>query len=191
MNKKTGLYFGSFNPVHIGHLAIANYIACYSDLGEIWFIVSPQNPFKDKQSLLAERQRLYMVNLAIAGDTRFKACDIEFSLPRPSYTINTLAYLSEKHPDRQFLPIVGSDNMKSFHKWKNSQQILEQYGLLVYPRLNAETNAHSMLNATVVDAPHIEISSSFIRNAIAEAKDVRHFLHPDVWKYIEEMNFYR
>lgn len=188
---KVGLFFGSFNPIHIGHTAIANYIIEFSDLDKIWFVVSPQNPLKNKASLLNDYQRLEMVNLVIYDDLRFKACDIEFKLPKPSYTIDTLTYLKEKYPSFEFVLIIGSDNYINLHKWKNYDVLASEYCFIIYPRPGFECDKKQLKdNFTVIDAPQIEISSSFIRNALSSKKDIRYFLHPDVYKYISEMNFY-
>lgn len=191
-HKKILLFFGSFNPIHIGHLAIANYFAEFTDNHEVWFVLSPHNPLKEKKSLLAQHHRLYMVNLAIEDYPKFRASDIEFHLPQPSYTIHTLAHLKEKYPHYQFNLILGQDNLSTFHKWKNYDIILENHFIYIYPRLNAspsEFDNHPKVIFT--NAPQLEISSTFIRNAIKEKKDVRYFLHPKVWKYIDEMNFYK
>lgn len=188
----TGLYFGSFNPIHIGHLAIANYMVEYGNLKELWFVVSPQNPLKQKSSLLADYHRLEMVNLALGDYSKFKASNIEFSMPQPSYTVDTLAYLQEKFPDRNFALIMGEDNLSSFHKWKNHEAIIEQNKLFVYPRPNSKPNIfHNHPNVQLIDAPNMEISSSFIRQSIKQDKDVRFFMPMNVWEYMDEMNFYR
>jgi len=187
-----GLYFGSFNPIHIGHLAIANYMVEYANLDELWFIVSPHNPLKQKNSLLADYHRLELVNLAISDYPKFKASNIEFTLPKPSYTSNTLAYLDEKFPDKQFGLIIGEDNLSSFTKWKNYEELLNQRQFYVYPRPGCKkTSFHNHKNVIFVKAPHMEISSSFIRSAIKEGKDIRFFMPEIVWKYIDEMNFYK
>jgi nicotinate-nucleotide adenylyltransferase len=190
---KIGLYFGSFNPVHIGHLAIANYIVEFTNIDRLWFVVSPQNPFKKKENLLADYHRLELVNRAIEFDNRFKASNIEFNLPKPSYTVDTLAYLKERYPENSFVILMGSDNLESFHKWKNSDVILENYGVIVYPRPGFDSfkiPAHK--NITVAEnVPLMEISSSFIRDAIKAGKDVRHFIPHKAWEYLDEMNFYR
>ncbi len=192
VNKKVGLFFGSFNPIHIGHLAIANYFAEYTDLNEIWFLVSPHNPLKEKKSLLAQHHRLCMVNLAIEDYPKFRSSDIEFHLPQPSYTIHTLAHLKEKYPKNDFALILGQDNLSTFHKWKNFEVILEHYSLYIYPRPNTEKSTFdNHPHVIFTNAPQIEISSTFIRNAIKEKKDIRFFLHPKVWEYIDEMNFYK
>lgn len=189
---KTGLFFGSYNPIHIGHLAIANYIVEFTDLDELWFVVSPQNPLKAQSSLLADYHRLEMVEKAIGDDLRFKASNIEFGMPKPSYTIDTLTYLQEKHRDREFFLIMGSDNIQSFHKWKNYQQILDNFKILVYPRPNChEYDLKNHPSVTEVNAPNIEISSTFIRQSIKENKDIRYFLPASTYEYIDKMNFYK
>lgn len=188
---KIGLFFGSFNPVHVGHMVIANYMLEFTELDEIWFIVSPHNPLKEKRSLLAAHHRLQLVREAIGENKRMKASNIEFKLPQPSYTINTLIYLKEKYPQHNFVLLVGSDNLKSFHKWKNHEQILEQNELYVYPRSSTGGDKLSIHpNIRVVTAPLMEISSSFIREAIKNKKDVRYMMPGEVWKYIKEMHFY-
>jgi nicotinate-nucleotide adenylyltransferase len=194
---KTGLFFGSFNPIHIGHMAIANYITEYTDLEEIWFIVSPHNPLKEKNTLLDDRNRLYMVRLAIEDDPRFRASDIEFSLPRPSYTIDTMAFLTEKYPDRHFSLIMGEDNLYTLHKWKNPEELVKQYDIYTYPRKDPGKRDNPSLKKilaaariTMVPAPLMEISGTFIRSAISEGKDIAYFLPAAVWKYIQEMHYY-
>lgn len=194
---ETGLFFGSFNPVHIGHMAIANYIAEYSSLKEIWFIVSPHNPLKSKESLLKDRDRLYMTELAIGDDTRFRVSDVEFTLPQPSYTVDTLAWLAEKYPARSFTLIMGEDNLTTLHKWKNVEILVKQYPIIVYPRLYPGTKSSkrleevlSMASVKVIDAPVMDISGTFIRSAIKEGKDVSWFVPAPTWKYIREMHFY-
>jgi nicotinate-nucleotide adenylyltransferase len=189
---KIGLFFGSFNPIHIGHMVLANYFIEYTDLDKIWFVVSPQNPFKKKDTLLDAKQRLYMVNLAIESDNRFKASDIEFKLTQPSYTVNTLVHLKEKYPKHEFALIMGADNLETFHKWKNYEEILKHHDIYVYPR--PESTGGDLANhpkVKMTQAPLIEISSTFIRNAIKDKKDVRYFLPPPVWIYLTEMNFYK
>ncbi|MFH0896268.1 MAG: nicotinate (nicotinamide) nucleotide adenylyltransferase [Bacteroidota bacterium] len=194
MKKKkiTGLFFGSFNPIHIGHMAIANYLVEYGKLDEIWFVVSPHNPLKEKKSLLNGHHRLMMVKEAIEGDTRFRARDIEFKMPQPSYTIDTLTFLTEQNPEKNFCLIVGSDSIASFKKWKNFETILSDYSILVYPRPGDEESEFlKHPNVKLVEAPRMDVSSSFIRKAIADKKDVRHFVSERVWKYMEEMGFYK
>lgn len=194
---ETGLFFGSFNPVHIGHMAIANYMTEYSSLREIWFVVSPHNPLKPKNTLLGDRDRLYMTELAIGDDARFRVCDVEFTLPRPSYTIDTLAYLTEKHPSRRFTLIMGEDNLSTLHKWKNAEVLVKNYPIIVYPRLKPGRRTAkrllevlAMADITELSAPVMEISGTFIRQAIMEGKDVSWFVPAPVWKYIREMHFY-
>ena len=188
---KTGLYFGSFNPIHNGHLAIANYMREFTDLDEVWFVISPQNPFKSKQNMLPDYQRLELVELAIDDTPGFRASNIEFQLPKPSYTVDTLAYLYDKYPDKEFVLIMGSDNLVNFHKWKNFNEILRYHQIYVYPRPNTpDTTLMANPKIKITEAPLMEISSSFIRKAIKEKKDVRFFLPPKVWNYIKEMHFY-
>ncbi len=190
---KIGLYFGSYNPIHIGHLAIANYIAEFTEIDQLWFVVTPQNPHKTKDNLLADYHRLELVNRTIEDDNRFRASNIEFSLPKPSYTIDTLTYLHERYPDYSFVILMGSDNLENFHKWKNYEIILENYGIIVYPRPGfdrAKVPVHKNIEVAE-NAPLMEISSSFIRDAIKAGKDIRHFMPPKAWKYLDEMNFYR
>jgi nicotinate-nucleotide adenylyltransferase len=189
---RVGLFFGSFNPVHVGHLVIANYMASFTELDEVWLVVSPQNPLKEKSSLLNENDRLHLVKIALDLHAKIKASDIEFKLAQPSYTINTLAHLSEKFPQHQFYLIMGSDNLTSFHKWKNHEEILKRFKVLVYPRPDRkETEFDKHPSVSFVNAPLMEISSTFIRNGIKEKKDVRFYLHHKVWEYIDEMNYYK
>ncbi|KJD33915.1 nicotinate-nucleotide adenylyltransferase [Tamlana nanhaiensis] len=191
---KIGLYFGSFNPIHIGHLVIANHMAEHSELNEIWFVVTPHNPFKKKSSLLDNYQRLEMVHLATESYDKLKPSDIEFNLPQPNYTVNTLAYLQEKHPKHEFALIMGEDNLNSFHKWKNYEVILENHHIYVYPRISENKAPVHLLNHEkihAVNAPIMQISSTNIRNAIKNSKNVRPLLPQQVWKYLDDMNFYR
>ncbi len=186
---KVGLFFGSFNPIHIGHLIIANIMQDRTDLDEVWFIVSPQNPFKKRKSLLHEFDRLKMVELAIEDHFQFKAMDIEFHMPKPSYTVDTLTYLSDKYPQHEFKLIIGGDNLTHFHKWKNSDQILENYGLYVYPR-PGESKNFEHANICYVDAPLIDISATFIRNSIQNGHSVKYLLPSLVEDYIKGKKFY-
>ncbi len=190
---KVGLYFGSYNPIHIGHLAIANYMVEFTDIDQLWFVVSPQNPHKKKGNLLNDYQRLEMVHRAVQGDDRLRASNIEFQLPKPSYTVDTLAYLKDQHPNYHFVILMGSDNLESFHKWKNYETIIENFGVVVYPRPGFDrTKVQIDKNVIIAEgAPLMEISSSFIRKAIKTGKDVRHFMPQKSWEYMEEMNFYR
>jgi nicotinate-nucleotide adenylyltransferase len=188
---KTGLYFGSFNPIHIGHMAIANFMIEFSDLEQLWFVVSPHNPLKEKKTLLKDYHRLEMVQRAVEDDDRFRASDIEFKLPTPSYTIDTLVYLEEKNPGREFQLVMGADGLRTFHKWKHANLIVEKYHRLIYPRPGVDMDSVSKLgNASVVNAPLMEISSSFIRNAIKEGKDIRHLVPARAYQYMREMHFY-
>lgn len=190
---KIGLFFGSFNPVHIGHLALANYMVEYTDIDQLWFVVSPHNPLKQKESLLADHLRLEMLEIAVQDSRKYKVSNIEFNLPKPSYTIDTLTYLEEKYPKNQFVIIMGVDGLETFHKWKNHQQIIAKYPRYIYPRLtetDIDVNAHSNI-IFLKDAPVIEISSSFIRQSIREGKDMRYFLHEKVYDFIDKMNLYK
>ncbi|HLV23751.1 MAG TPA: nicotinate (nicotinamide) nucleotide adenylyltransferase [Moheibacter sp.] len=189
---KIGLYFGSFNPIHIGHLVIANHIQQYSDLEQVWFVVSPQNPFKEKASLANDYDRLHLVNLAIEDYPNLRASNVEFSLPKPSYTIDTLVVLAEKYPEHDFCLIMGMDNLKGFHKWKNYEQILKNYSVYVYPRIGSEAGEwlnHEKFN--FIEAPIMEISSTFIRKAIKEKKNVNPMLPDKVWEYMDGSSMYR
>ena len=188
---KTGLFFGSFNPIHQGHLMIANYMVEFTDISQVWFIVSPHNPLKEKNTLLADHHRLAMANIAVEDDPRFRASNIEFHLPQPSYTIDTLLHLTEKYPEREFVLIAGSDNLPSLHKWKNYEELLSRYHLYIYPRPDmpfSPFDDHPHVHITA--APLIEISASFIRQGIKEGKNMRQFLPEKVWDYICEMHFY-
>ena len=189
---KTGLYFGSFNPIHVGHMAIANYMVEFTEIDQLWFVVSPQNPLKKKKSLLDDYQRLELVNRSIGDDLRFRASKVEFSLPKPSYTIDTLTYMSEKHPTHKFYILMGSDNLENIHKWKNADVLLANYDVIVYPRpgFNPET-VQKYERVQVADAPLMEISSTFIRESIKAGKDMRHFLPYRTWDYLDQMSFYK
>jgi nicotinate-nucleotide adenylyltransferase len=190
-HKKTGLVFGSFNPIHTGHLILANYMAQFTDLDEVWLVVSPQNPLKPKSSLLADYHRLALARIAVEGHPHLKISDIEFKMPKPSYTIDTLTWLSEKYPSNSFVLIGGADNFKHFHKWKNYEQILRQYQLYVYPRPGytlGEFEHHPHIK--LFEAPLMEISSSFIRQGIKAKKDMSYWMPDPVYQYILEMHFY-
>lgn len=191
-NKKIGLFFGSFNPIHTGHLIIANYMANYTDLDEVWFVVSPQNPFKEKKNLCNMYDRLEMVNLAIDGEDRLKASDIEFLLPKPSYTIDTLIHLKERFPKNSFVLIMGEDNLVNFHKWKNADIILRDYKIMVYPRPGYQGGAlveHP--SVTITDTPVMELSSTFLRNAIKENKSIRFYTTDKVIDFIDKTGVYK
>ena len=192
--KKVGLYFGTFNPIHVGHLIIANHMAEYSDLDEVWFVVTPRSPHKQKQSLLDNHHRYELVYRAVEDYPKLKASNIEFKLSQPNYTVHTLAHISEKYPDKEFCLIMGEDNLKSFHKWKNYETILEHHNLYVYPRIGGgkvknQFRDHPKVHR--VDAPVIQISATLIRDGIKQDKNVATMLPQAVWKYIDEMNFYR
>ncbi|MFV0249092.1 MAG: nicotinate (nicotinamide) nucleotide adenylyltransferase [Tenacibaculum sp.] len=194
MSKKIALYFGTFNPIHLGHIIIANHFAEYSDLQEVWLVVTPCNPFKKKSELISNYHRLEMVYLATHIYDNLRPSDIEFKLPQPNYTINTLAYISEKYPSYSFGIIMGEDNLKSFHKWKNYKAILDNYQVYVYPRISKGMSKVQFSNhpkIKMVKAPIIQISSTAIRSAIKQQKSVRPLLPTEVWKYIDQMNFYK
>ncbi len=189
--KLTGLFFGSFNPIHVGHLIVANAMLELTDIEEVWFVVSPQNPLKERSTLLADHHRLQMVRAAIDDNYRFQACDAEFHLPKPSYTVVTLAHLAEKYPGRRFAIIMGGDNLENFHRWRNYEQILEHYSLYVYPRPGSTPGplaAHPHVH--LVDVPTMNISSSYIRQQVAEGHPPRYLLTEPVFRYLTEMHFY-
>jgi len=189
--KKIGLLFGSFNPIHIGHLIIAGHMLEFSDLNEIWFVVSPHNPLKEKKTLLADHHRLAMVNLAIEENYKFRSSSIEFKMPQPSYTIDTLTHLYEKYTDKEFVLIMGSDSLSTLSKWKNYKQLLELYNMYVYPRPGSDGGEFKNYpKVKFVSAPLMEISSSFIRKSVKEKKNVQYMLPPKVYEYILEMHFY-
>lgn len=188
---KTGLYFGSFNPIHIGHLIIANHILNETDLQKIWFVVSPQNPFKHSTTLLNEYDRLHLVQKAMEGDNRLKASDIEFTLPKPSYTVHTLAYLTEKYPSHQFSIIMGSDSFQNLNKWKNAEAIIANYPILVYNRPGFEVTNTFDAKVSVLKAPLLEISATYIRECIQNGKSIRYLVPPLVAEEIERSAFYR
>ncbi|MBQ4913584.1 nicotinate-nucleotide adenylyltransferase [Maribacter sp. MMG018] len=193
--KKVGLYFGTFNPIHIGHLVISNHMVEFSELDEVWFVVTPQSPFKTKKTLLDNHHRYQMVLEATEDYPKLKPSNIEFNLPQPNYTINTLVHLAEKYPTGyQFCLIMGEDNLKGFHKWKNYETILEDYEIYVYPRISKGQIEHQFKEHPSihrVNAPIMEISSTFIRREHKNGKNVRPLLPFAVWKYMDEMNFYR
>jgi nicotinate-nucleotide adenylyltransferase len=191
---KIGLYFGTFNPIHVGHLIIANHLVENSDLDQIWFVVTPLSPFKKKSNLLANHHRLEMVYMATEHYDKLKPSDIEFGLPEPNYTVFTLANLEEKYPKYDFSLLMGEDNLKSFHKWKNYEAILENYNLYVYPRISKGSVEHQFKDHPKIHkvaAPIVEISSTMIRRGIKEHKNVSPLLDAQVFKFIDEMNFYR
>jgi nicotinate-nucleotide adenylyltransferase len=194
---RIGLYFGSFNPIHIGHIAIAGYMTEFEKLDQVWFVVSPQNPLKKKETLLDDYQRLHMVTLAIGDNDRLRASDIEFRLPVPSYTIDTLTHLHEKHPDHEFCLVMGEDNLYTLHKWKNADELIRRYRIYCYPRPDAVKPESPLLDHILETArihrshaPLMEISGTFIRNGIKHRKDMSYFVPAAAWKYITEMHFY-
>ena len=191
---KIGLYFGTFNPIHIGHLIIANHMAEHSDLDQIWMVVTPHNPHKQKSSLLDDYHRLHMVHLATEDYPKIQPSDIEFKLPQPNYTVNTLAHLQEKFPKHEFSLIMGEDNLNSLHKWKNYEVILQNHSIIVYPRLHSGEIDSQFINHPKIhkiDAPIIELSSTFIRESIKNGKNVIPMLPNKVWEYVEHNLFYK
>lgn len=190
---KVGLFFGSFNPIHVGHLILSNLIQQYANLDQVWFVVSPQNPLKEKKDLLNVYQRIHLVELAIENNPKLKVCTIELDLPTPSYTIDTLTVLQEKHPTHQFSIIMGSDNISSLNKWKNYEKLLEKYPVLIYnrPAYPADISAYSMGNFSIFNLPLLDISASYIRTALKEGKSIQYLVPPAVWEEIEKSRWYR
>ena len=190
--KKIGLFFGSFNPVHVGHMIIANFMVEHSDLGEIWMVVSPHNPLKEKKSLAKDHDRLHLVRLAIGDNLNIKASDIEFGLPKPSYTIDTLAYLTEKYPHHEFSLIMGGDNLGTFHKWKNYEAILENHNIYVYRRPGYDLgDLQDHKRVTILEAPLLTISASYIRKQVKEKKSIQYLVPDRVWEYIDGSSMYK
>lgn len=188
---KIGLYFGSFNPVHVGHLIIANHIAYHTELQQVWFVVSPQNPFKESASLLNEYHRLHLIQAAIDGENRLRASSVEFKLPKPSYTVDTLAYLAEKHPEHEFSLIMGSDGFQNLDKWKNYSVIVKNYPIYIYKRPGFDVTLTHGATIHVLEAPLLDISSTRIRELIRQKKPIR-FLVPDsAREEIERNGYYR
>lgn len=188
---KIGLYFGSFNPIHTGHLIIANHILNETDVEKIWFVVSPQNPLKTSATLLNEYDRLHLIRTAIENDNRLKASDIEFSLPKPSYTSHTLTYLSEKYPAHQFTIIMGSDSFQNLAKWKNPETIVNNYPIIIYRRPGFEINNELGADITIMDAPLLEISATHIREALQKGKSIKYLVLFSVEEEIEKSGFYK
>jgi nicotinate-nucleotide adenylyltransferase len=191
---KIGLYFGTYNPIHVGHLIIANHMAEHADLDQVWMVVTPHNPLKKKATLLDDHHRLQMVYLATEDFPKIKPSDIEFKLPQPNYTVNTLIHLHEKYPDYEFSLIMGEDNLKTLHKWKNYEAILDHHDIYVYPRISSEAENLELKNHPkihLIDAPVVEISSTFIRENIKKGKNVQPLLPHKVWDYIDHNNFYK
>lgn len=189
--RKIGLFFGSFNPIHVGHLIIAHEMLQNSNLDEVWFVVSPQNPLKERKTLLDDYQRLEMVRRAITDSYQLRACDAEFHLPKPSYTVLTLTYLGQQYHDKEFCLIMGSDNLATFEKWRNWEFILEHYHIYCYPRPGSEHCKYSNHpHVTMVQVPMMDISSTYIRSQIREGKDVKYLIPEEAYKYLTEMHFY-
>ena len=188
---KIGLFFGSFNPIHVGHMIVANIMAETTDFDKVWFVVSPHNPLKQSKALLHEFDRYDMVQAAVADNYKLQVSDVEFNLPKPSYTVHTLAHLAEKHPEKKFSLIIGEDNLESFPRWKNHQQIVDHYGLYVYPRPHvAESQLKSHSNVKMVDAPLLDISATFIRNCVKNNKSIRYLVPEPVEQIIRSKGFY-
>jgi nicotinate-nucleotide adenylyltransferase len=188
---KVGLFFGSFNPVHIGHLLIANYMISYTDLGELWFVISPQNPFKGKESLLNDELRLEMLKIAIGANSTIKVSDVEFGLSKPSFTIHTLTFLTDNYPEHSFVIIMGADGLSAFSKWKDHQYIEQHYERYVYPRTGFETIDPGICkNCRLQPAPVINISSTSIRQALYEKRDLRYYLPYGVYDFIKSKSLY-
>lgn len=189
---KVGLFFGTFNPVHTGHLIIADFFAQNTDVDQVWFVISPQSPFKQKSSLLDEKHRFYMVNIAVEDNPKLKASNIEFHLPKPGYTIDTLTYLKEKYPEHSFVLLMGSDNLESFPKWKNYEAILAEHALYVYKRPGfSGIPAVLKGDIRVFDVPLLDISATYIRTKLKERRSVRYLVPETVWQYLQEMHFYQ
>ncbi|MCB0696941.1 MAG: nicotinate-nucleotide adenylyltransferase [Chitinophagaceae bacterium] len=186
-----GLYFGSFNPIHIGHMIVANHIVEHSEIDKLWFVVSPHNPLKDSNSLLNEYDRLHLVNLAIEDNTKFRASNIEFSLAKPSYTIDTLTYLTEKFPLERFSVIMGSDSFQNIHRWKNYEHLVKNYSIIIYMRPGFEITETHGANLTIMHAPLLDISSTYIRNQVKEKKSIRYLVPEKVFEYIEGSNYFK
>jgi nicotinate-nucleotide adenylyltransferase len=203
---RVGLYFGTFNPIHVGHLVIANYMAEYTDLDQVWMVVTPQNPLKKKSSLLADYHRLALVRVAIHDNYKLRASDVEFGLPQPNYTSTTLAHLKEKYPEYEFCMIMGEDNLRTLHRWYNYEHLMKNYRFYVYPRVLTRQEEEEVVEIGVrpengfsghpsiimcEEAPVMKVSSSFVRQSIKDGKDVRYLLTEPVHRYIDEMNFYK
>ena len=188
---KIGLFFGSFNPMHVGHKIIASYLTEFSDLEKVLFVVSPQNPLKQKRTLLDQNHRLQIIKAELEENPKLGVSDVEFSMPQPSYTIDTLVRFKEEHPEHEYALIMGADNLQNFHKWKNFEQILEDYSIYVYPRKGYEVEGSHHNIHLIEGVPQMEISASFIRNSIKKGKDISYLMTEKAWKYTDEMNFYK
>ncbi|MCC8113412.1 MAG: nicotinate-nucleotide adenylyltransferase [Bacteroidales bacterium] len=186
-----GIFGGSFNPVHIGHMIVASYLTQWNFVDKVWLNLSPQNPFKDGDSLIPDIKRLAMLKIACQDVPNVQICDIELSMPRPSYTINTLRLLSKRYPKKRFKLVIGADNWNAFDKWRDHEEILDEFGVIVYPRPGKQVQNRFVDGMDYVNSPSIDISSTFIRNAIAKGRDVRCFLPPGVYQYIIENNLYQ
>jgi nicotinate-nucleotide adenylyltransferase len=185
-----GLYFGSFNPIHTGHLIIANHVISHTEVDKIWFVVSPHNPLKDSHSLLNEYDRLYLVNLAIQDNNKFRASNVEFHLPKPSFTIDTLAYLTEKFPLEKFSVILGSDSFQNIHRWKNFEQLVARYSFVVYNRPGFTITETYGADLTILEAPMLDISSTFIRRQVKEKRSIKYLVPEAVETYIAGNGYY-
>ncbi len=186
-----GLYFGSFNPIHTGHLIIANHIVSHTEIDKVWFVVSPHNPLKEAHSLLNEYDRIHLVNLAIEGNPKFRASNVEFHLPKPSYTIDTLTYLSEKFPLERFSIIMGSDSFQNIHRWKNFEQLTSRYSFIVYNRPGFEVKDTHGADVNILKAPLLDISATYIRDLVKERKSIRYIVPDAVREYIEGNRYYQ
>lgn len=188
-----GLFFGSFNPIHTGHLIIAQHIANLPEVDQVWLVVSPHNPLKTKSSLAKDYDRLHLVNLSVEDNPKIKSCSIEFHLPQPSYTIDTLTHLAEKYPQHQFSLIMGSDILPTLHKWKNYEQILKNYKIHIYHRAGASVPEEFVNHVAIqfCDAPLLEISASYIRACIREGRSIRYMVTDKVFEYLEGSNIYK
>jgi nicotinate-nucleotide adenylyltransferase len=186
-----GLYFGSFNPIHTGHLIIANHIVAHTEIDKVWFVVSPHNPLKEAHSLLNEYDRLHLVNLAIEDNPKFRASNVEFHLPKPSYTIDTLTYLTEKFPLEQFSIIMGSDSFQNIHRWKNYEQLIARYTFIVYNRPGFEVTDTHGANMIILKAPLLDISATYIRDQVKENRSIRYIVPDAVREYIEGHRYYQ
>ncbi len=190
--KNIGLFFGSFNPIHVGHVMIANYMVEFEGMDEVWFVVSPQNPFKHKSELISEEVRLEMVNIAVSKLKRIIASDVEFGMPQPSYTINTLSFLSGKYPNTQFHLLMGSDNIVNIHRWKDADTIINKYSKLVYPRNSYAAPVDNLpVKTRITNAPTVDLSSTMIREWIVAGHDIRAFMPDGIFEYIEEKRLYQ
>jgi nicotinate-nucleotide adenylyltransferase len=191
--KNIGLFFGSFNPIHTGHLIIAEYMATRTDMDQVWFVVSPHNPLKQRATLANDYDRLHMVQLAIEDNPRLKASNIEFSLPKPSYTVDTMVYLHEKYPQHRFSLIMGADNLGGIQKWKNYELLLERYTIHIYAREGAtlDPSAHGQADIRIYDVPQIDLSSTYIRQSIAAGQSVRYLVPERIFEYLEGSRLYK